>query len=236
MRGERKPSTLAKLDRSRVLPFYLTPEEKALYDQDDYKYLIHLYRLFPTDHFHVLQYLMLKFHPLILRVCSKYHNRGIGLDWAELVSFARHAFVELIMRFTLKSTLYFRTYIPLALDRAVNDRFIYAMRRLPLTGAVRLAPMEPQVQDALLEESNQFLNTDGEDEAAFLSMMQEVLGFVDGHYDFTPQERAIFREFYVTQLPIDEIALKRNMRPDVTQKKLKRVLRITKEHVKKNYL
>src|SRR6266481_2826151 len=115
MRGRRKHHTKLKLDRTRVLSFYLNDSQIRLYEQDIYKYLIHLLKIFPTDEFRIIQFLLLQFHPLIICICRKFHGKKIMLDWTDLISFARYCFVELVYRFNLDSTLYFKTFIPLAL-------------------------------------------------------------------------------------------------------------------------
>src|ERR1700723_1818673 len=138
MRGNKKVHTKLLLDRDRVLPFYLTPRQYEIYQHDDYKYLIHLLKIYPTDEFHIIQYLLLKFHPLILNTCHKFYAKKINMDWTDLISFARYSFVELVLRFNLNSTLFFKTFIPLALDRAINDFLLYDIRRKSIRSAIRL--------------------------------------------------------------------------------------------------
>lgn len=240
MRGQKKPETQLKLDRDRVLPFYITPEQAARYAEDEYKYIIHLYRLFPTDEFHVLQFLLLKFHPLILKICHKFHEKKIELDWMDLVSFARYSFVELVMRFDLNSTLYFKTYIPMALDRAVNDFHIYDIRRKNLIGAIRLDALTPPAREALLQEyadiTNQ--NTESTDQPANLlaDYKVECIHFVEIHPEITPQDKEIFLGYYLRGQEIEEVARKANLSPEVTKRRLATVMLEVKEHIRENFL
>lgn len=151
MRGERKPKTILKLDRRNLLPFYLTHEQKALYDADEYKYLVHLLKVTSDDNLCILQYLLLKFHPLILKTCFIFIKR-IPIDWIDLISFAKNSFIELIYQFDLDSSLYFRKYMSMALPRAINDYCVYEIRRGKLHSAIRLDELQISEQEALIKD------------------------------------------------------------------------------------
>lgn len=231
MRGEKKAITQQKMDRQNILPFWITPAEKVLYDQDDYKYLIHLYRIFPTDEFHILQFLLLQFHPLILRVSAKYQQKGIALDWVDIVSFARYSFVELVHRFNLDSTLYFKTYIPLALDRALNDWMIYDIRRRDLLGASRLDSLPAATRDAVLESGMQDVNTDEMSEEVQAGWRAECLSFVDHHPDFLDSDRQLFRAHYLNGQQAAALAREHSLPTEVIKRRLSRVMQEVKQHL-----
>lgn len=201
----RKTATLEKLDRSRIIGFYLTPRQHALYIEDEYKYLVHLFRLYSTDEFHILQYLLLKFHPLILSICFKYSKRQVSMDWRELVSFARSIFAELVMRFDLNDTLYFRTYLRLALDRALSDRFLFEDRRKSLTSAIRLDVAEEHERDAYMMQHATFTNVETEN-TNVTGLMEDSLVLIEASPDLTPMAKWVFVQTFVQDKTLQEIA------------------------------
>ena len=229
-RGDKKPETQLKLDRTRVLSFYLSPEQKHLYDQDDYKYLIHLLRIFPTDEFRIVQYLLLKFHPLILRVAHKYAKKGIALDWLDLVSFTKYSFVELVMRFTLESTLYFKTYIPLALDRAVNDWHIYDIRRRAILNAVRLDAATTTDRDKYIAEHRDILNFEETDEA--VEYKQECVLFLDGNIGIPPLNKTLFRQHYLENIPLPDLVASHGRPMDEIKRRVAETLVEVRKHLR----
>jgi hypothetical protein len=239
MRGQKKPETQKKLDRERVLPFYLTVQERALYDQDDYKYLIHLLKVFPTDEFHILQYLLLKFHPLIIKVCRKYYAKKIDLDWTDLISFARYSLVELVLRFDLTSTLYFRTYIQLALDRAVNDYHVYDIRRHRIRNAIRLDKVPDK--EIYLREQHTFLNQDMPLETehpagSIKDYRDECIHFVEKHPRFSIQDKDLFYRHFVKHEDLDILATQRAISNEQAKRLIQQILLEVKEHIAENFL
>ena len=194
MRGTKKARTLLKLDRDNVVPFYLTMEQVALYNQDDYKWLIHLLKVFPDDQFQILQYLLLKFHPLIIKTCSTY-ARKITIDWMDLISFARHSFIELIYRFNLDSTLYFKMYITLALPRAINDYCVYDNRRQQLHNAIRLDELPQTTREEIIGANEEIYGP-----AVDLQQKKlEFIEFIEHCPQVPPLDRQIFKAFAVNQ-------------------------------------
>lgn len=240
MRGQKKQATQLKLDRDRVLSFYLTPEQKELYDQDDYKYLIHLLKIFPTDEFHIIQYILLKFHPLIIKVCRKFYLKKIDMDWMDLISFARYSVVELVLRFDLSSRLYFRTYLPLALDRAVNDYFVYSMRRRGLRNAVRLDTIPSADQDNVLREHANFSNLDIEEQThpagAIKDYRDECLHFIESHTEFTIPEKELFLRHFIRHEELEDIIKGNGLGLAKAKRIIQRMLFEVKDHLKENFL
>jgi hypothetical protein len=240
VRGAKKLHTRLLLDRERVLPFYLTPRQKELYDQDDYKYLIHLLKIYPTDEFHIIQYLLLKFHPLIIIICKKYLSKQINMDWTDLISFARYSFVELVLRFNLNSTLFFKTFIPLALDRAINDFLLYDIRRKGLRNAVRLDSLHFQDKDHLLQENCLVQNKDNRETETHTSHVdeyrKECISFVETLTGYTALEKQVFLENYVRNKALIVICRERNLTLEDYSSKMQDMLEEVKEHIRLNFL
>lgn len=238
MRGNRKQHTLRKLDRTRTLPPYLSKRQAKLYEQDIYKYLIHLLKIFPTDEFHVVQFLLLQFHPLILRVCRKFNAKNIQLDWMDLVSFARYCFVELLYRFDLNSTLYFRTFIPLALDRAINDYLMYDLRRKALFNSVRLDQLTVGEKDTVLKEHSEisgYENSDTSNEA-LKAYKDECIHYVEKHTEIAIEDKDIFLEHFLRGVDLSTIAKQKRLPLHLVRKKLSLVLEEVKQHLKENFI
>ncbi len=203
MRGSKKARTIAKLDRDNTLPFSITAEQKFLYDQDDYKYLIHLMRVFPNDEFMILQYLIVKFHPLVIKTCHKF-NRKINIDWLDLIGFARHCFIELVYRFDLNSTLYFKMYISLALPRAINDYYVYDKRRTSLNQATRLDELPQGSREALIEANYDIYGCDERTEQQDLKL--ELVEFINSQ-SIPPIDKKVFADF-ASNIDLNTIAKK----------------------------
>jgi hypothetical protein len=240
VRGNKKAHTRLLLDRERVLPFYITPKQKELYDRDDYKYLIHLLKIYPTDEFHIIQYLLLKFHPLIIKTCKKYLTKKINMDWTDLISFARYSFVEMVLRFNLNSTLFFKVFIPIALDRAMNDFLLYDARRKGLRNAVRLDTMHYQDKDNLLRENCLVQNKDNRDVETHNTHVdeyrKECIYFVKALPGFNPMEKLVFLENYVNNKALVQICRERGLALEDYSGKMVDILDEVKEHIRLNFL
>lgn len=234
MRGLRKNSTLQKLDRTRVLPFYLTQEQIALYDQDIYKYLIHLLRCFPEDIFHITQFLLLQFWPLIIRTCGRY--KDMPYDWTDILAFGRYSFMELILRFDLNSTLYFKTYIPLALDRACNDLRIYDQRRKGLLNAIRLDQVSNYERDAIMQEHTAVSNLENSEYSQddLQDYKDECLHFVERNKGIDPIDKYVFLEHYMRNRDLADIAKGKKLTLEDARSRLARVLAEVKVHLREN--
>ncbi len=120
-----KEYDLAKYEVTRELP----EEHLALYAQDDFKYLIHVLRTDPSDPFRILQFLTVRFYPLLVSTCGKYSKSGLKGSWLDLISQAKTRFVILVYQFKLDGTLYFRQYITTALDRYFCTYLSYIIKR-----------------------------------------------------------------------------------------------------------
>ena len=240
MRGAKKYHTRLLLDRERVLPFYVTPRQAELYKLDDYKWLIHLLKVYPTDEFHIIQYLLLKFHPLIINICKKYLNKKINMDWTDLISFARYSFVEMVLRFNLNSTLFFKVFIPIALDRAMNDFLLYDARRKGLTNAVRLDNLRFQDRDMLLQENCLVQNKDNKEVEKNTTHVdeyrKECISFVENLPGFTNLEKQVFLENYVKNKALIVICRERNLALEDLSGRMVEMLDEVKEHVRLNFL
>ena len=231
MRGSKKASTLEKLNRENVISPYLTPQLRIIYDADPYKYLIHLVKAFPDDRYRVIQFMTLKFHPLLLKVCQKYVKKNIDLDWTDLLSFAKYSFVELIYRFDLNSTLYFCVYMPLALDRALNDYHVYNLRRQNLENAIRLEDMQMETKETLIQESYDIQGLSPEDGNAEVMMdsiieyKQECLQFVELVPDMLPEEKALLVSYLNGNVRLDSY-------PKDQKTKIRRGMNLLKQHLR----
>lgn len=240
MRGNKKAHTKILLNRENVLAPYLSPRQAEIYAEDEYKYLIHLLKLFPTDEFKITQYLLLKFHPIILIICKKYYMKKINLDWLDLISFARYSFIELVLRFNLNSTLYFKVFIPLALDRAINDFLLYDMRRIRLRNALRMDKMTTEDRDSILEEHQIVTNKENKDleisSGKIDEYRTECVEFVKSHSGFTPMEKHIFLENYIRNKPLIQICKSRNFAVEKVAPRMQEILEELRDHIRINFL
>jgi len=239
MRGAKKPETLKKLNRLNVLPFYLSEELQELYDQDEYKYLIHLLKCNPNDEHRILQYLLLKFHPLIIKTCSKY-SKLIPMDWMDLIGFGRYAFIELIYRFNLGGTLYFRTYIPLALSRALNDLYVYLSRRWGMNSATSLDTCSDYVQEFLRSTDYVTSNHTNTETMAIweghTDVGDEIKGYVLGLVTFPLIHRKIYLEATLGGVGAKKIAAREQVEPEEIERILELIGVLVRKHLKRNYL
>jgi RNA polymerase sigma factor (sigma-70 family) len=239
--SRKKDKTLQKLDRSRVLPFYITREESILYDRDSYKYLIHALKCFPNDQYHILQYLLLKFHPLIISLCRKYESKGIMMDWLDLVSFARASFVELIYRFDLTSGIYFPTYIPIALDRCIRDYHMYHIRRKALMRcSVSMDSLPENMQHSIIN-THMDCNDHGSpqheqvEQAQFLShCKEEIFHFIEKR-NTSERSKLAFKLVYFEGKTIPEVALELEMSATQTKKVLEELMVSVKEYLRTHF-
>jgi hypothetical protein len=240
VRGNKKTHTKLLLDRERVLPFYITQEQRELYEADEFKYLIHLLKVYPTDEFHIIQYLLLKFHPLLINTCKKFYAKKINLDWTDLLSFARYSFVELILRFNLNSTLFFKTYIPLALDRAINDFLLYDIRRLGLQNAVSLDSLPFQERELFLRENVIVQNKDNRETECHEDHVDEYraecVTFVRKLPNFTHLEKQVFIENFVKNKALIQICKDKRLSFEIYSPKMVEILEEVKEHIRLNFI
>ena len=228
MRGSKKASTLEKINRENVISPYLTPQIKAIYDADPYKYLIHVVKAFPDDRYRIIQFLVLKFHPLLLKVCQKYVKKNIAMDWTDLLSFAKYSFVELIYRFDLNSTLYFCTYMPLALDRALNDYHVYDLRRTGLENATKLEDLQMEARETLLQESLDIQGVSEEEPMrsdAIVDYKQNCLKFVETVLTLIPEDKELLITYLNNPQKLDTY-------PKDQKTRIRRGLILLKEHLR----
>ena len=239
MRGDKRIETQLKLDRTRVTSFYISADEKKLYDADEFKYIIHVLKMYPSDPFHILQYLMLRFHPMIIGTCKKYLEKQIAMDWLDLLSFARYSFVELVMRFNLDSTLFFKKYIPMALDRALNDYHIYDIRRRDLVHAIQLDALPAHEQDAVLAAQDDLLNQDNTEsnynQNELAMFREEVLRYLETAPELKPLDRQIFRSHFLDGLKVQEVAARLGLTTDKVKSHLHEALELVREHIRQNF-
>lgn len=200
-----------------LLPFEVTEELRVLYRDDEYKYLIHYARAFPTGQIPVLQYLLIRFHPLIIKL-SGYYFQVLGMEWRDAISFSRQKFLELIYRFKLNSSLYFRTYIQIALRRALYDRVLFESRRKELSKATSLDNVPKEGNDIYPNELKVF---QGSSEDAAL-VLKKLVSFVGTSERFSKEDKLIFKMRFMERATIEN-----------TKKALKIEAKISKTNVNK---
>lgn len=187
------------VDPSNLLPFEVPEDARVFYRDDEYKYLIHYARSFPTGQVPVFQYLMVRFHPLIIKTSGHYFS-VLGMEWRDLISFTRQKFLELVYRFNLKSSLYFRTYIQTALRRAVYDKVLFEARRKELSKAVSLNHIN-RSDEELHQKELSVMPVNSEDSALVLS---KILHFVEITDELTEEDRLIFKLRFIEHSTIEE--------------------------------
>jgi RNA polymerase sigma factor (sigma-70 family) len=233
--GVRKAKTLEKFDRLRVLPLYITDDQRQLYEKDHYKYLIHVLRTQPHDELRILQFLFLKFYPLVVKICKHYRNL-LSLDWIDLISYAKQQFIELIYRYDLGSTLFFRTYMPIALSRTIHDYYLYENRRKGVLGAESLDGMEEFYREGQMEDAANFSNNEDEQLDLQAQAKIEIKNFIDTCPKLTTWQREIFRRIYFQNEPIQELAGKLQTTTLAIKLEMSDVLKLVKGHLSDNFL
>lgn len=235
--GTKKQHVQVRLDRNNVTAPYLSPEEVELYERDEYKYVIHLLKTQPNDEYRILQFLLLKFYPLIVKTAARY-SKVLSLDWTELISFTRHAFIELVYRFNLSGTLYFKTYIPIALRRALYDYLLYEKRRHSLLAAVHLDSMEAPVKEAVVHEAQPLLDWDSShpQAAMFASCKEEIRKFVESSPELVDRDRVIFFSLFYQGKSADATAQQLRTSAAEIRKSQQFTLEVVRDHLRDNFL
>jgi hypothetical protein len=230
----RKAATLEKFNRDNVLPPFITAEQLVLYEKDPYKYIIHLLRTSPEDDFHVLQFLYLKFYPLVIKICGHYRSM-LEMDWVELVSFTKNLFMELVFRFDLNSTLYFRTYMPIALSRALYDHYAFEQRRSGLLTASSLDSVEEIKADTLIREHHEN-HTSGFSNEYLKECKEEIGHFLETCPTLNQVEKQMFTDIYIYGKDITEVASGLQCSTLDVRLGTHTVLSTIKEHLRSNFL
>lgn len=189
------------IDTAAYLPFEVTPTARALYEQDDYKYLVHYIRACPDGQIPALQFLLLRFHPLIVKLCGRY-NTAMNMEWNDLINFARQKFIELIYRYNLNSSLYFRMYIATALRRALYDKVLFELRRKKLSQAVSFDGADA---DALLGDAAAVTYKPEEELEDVAAVAGELVRFVKTTAELSPLEKRLFALRFVQGLHLKEV-------------------------------
>jgi len=117
-----------------------------------------------------------------------------SIDWLDLISFTKNAFIELVYQFNLDSSLFFRKYISIALPRAINDYCVYNIRRRNLHAAVRLDDMLIPEQEALLNGQSS-ISQEREDQMDLQQRKRELFVFIQDTRKLTDPEKKIILEF-----------------------------------------
>lgn len=186
-------------------------------------------KLNPNDELKILQYLLLKFYPLIIKTSKKY-SKMLRMDWSDTVAFTKHAFVELIYRFDLSSTLYFKAFMPLALKRALYDYFLYIDRRSAIYGAQRLDSLPLGIKESVIHDSQKFYSTENKKQELqdFKAEIKELV--ITGNY--TELQKNIFLAVYFHGLSINEAAKKYLVKVDEAKEQIFTIMTEVKEHTR----
>lgn len=192
------------IDPNNVLPFEVCEHSLQYYDQDEYKYLLHYARAFPDGRIPVVQYLLIRFHPLIIKTCGHYHT-ALEMEWRDLISFARQKFIELLYRFKLDSSLYFRTYIETALRRAIYDRVLFESRRKLLLKATSLEALHET--DAFMQHKELILDA-VEPAEDYGDILKKLLRFVETSQELTEEDRTLFRLRFIEGCSLQQAGTK----------------------------
>jgi DNA-directed RNA polymerase specialized sigma24 family protein len=163
---------------------------RTLYQRDDYKFIIHYIRAFPDGDIPAMQYLLVSFHPLVVALCGHY-SHYIKLEWRDLLSFAMQRFIELVYRYPIQSGLYFRTYIQIALRRAIRDKVLFESRRHLLHAAVSLQDTKEGETEDSSHHNDPSLSVKMEHEGTY-EVAQKLVAFAMRYNGFTRQDRLIF--------------------------------------------
>ena len=199
------------IEPENVLPFDVSPEALVFYKQDEYKYLIHYARSYPEGMIPIVQYLLLRFHPLIIKISGHYFP-ALDMEWRDLISFTRQKFIELVYRFNLCSSLYFRTYIQTALRRAIYDRVLFESRRKALLNATSLDAWsqnpgsegnpEHYALDGSLSQEPEYPTED------FSLILEKVIAYVAEDQLFTLEDRHLFKLRFLEGCSLEQIRSK----------------------------
>jgi len=158
----------------------------------------------------------------------------------DLISFARYSFVELVLRFPLNSTLFFKVFMPIALDRAVNDFLLYDTRRRSLRNALRLDNLQTQDRDSLFEEHNTVLNKNNrevEDHGSHIEEYRtECIEFIKRHKKFSALDKQLFLENFVKNKALVQICKDRNLDIEVVHPKMYEMLMDIKDNIRNKFL
>lgn len=219
------------INPENVLAFEVTDEDmQTFYAEDEYKYLIHYIRAFPEGRVPIMQYLLIRFHPLIIKVSGRY-VKVLDMEWRDLISFTRCKFIELIYRFKLRSSLYFRTYIETALRRAVYDRVLYETRRKSLLAAQSVEEIHNNAEShPLPAELTCQAENPHEDLKGVLHKINE---FVLASPEVTAQDKIIYGLRFIEGNSLQETCKKLKLPSFVVVDRQKHIRKVLQEYAKK---
>lgn len=141
------------------------------------------------------------------------------MDWLDLLSFTRHSFIQLLLRYDLNSRLYFRVYIKLALDRAVNDYYTFLMRRVAIQNATRLDLIPDDLREVVLHQHAEEGIAEKRPEN-LKEQQRECLEFLRDNPNLSQTVKQLFNDRFIGGMEIAEISDKYG----ITKGEVKRLL------------